>query len=326
MADPLLKTHSTHAAAHLGLAGALLAERQVTKGSSRGNVPPWPGCEDLDFHGTLAAIWVWGRYQHLAGEAPFSGNVSSGWGFVEQVWKKFIPDAIDAHASDEAAYDCAMALRAYLATHTSNPSPAESRRRGLVDRAARLLSAYLVDLADFSGREFRDPGFLVWNLIEYARAVDDRGLMSNGKKFVDRVFGMKAPPTFESEPSANDVLFDFSSTTATRILAVVAGEGPTPFVGAWLRERVAPLVPRTVLQRKIDENTWNCCVAWVLGRAYAIATDPTFLEAYTTLTEALRLRDPKGSKALPRQEDYPESDTLATFYYSLAIDSLVPGP
>ena len=46
-------------------AGETLAARQATTGAQTGNVPPWPGSEDLDFHGTLGAICLWARAQTL---------------------------------------------------------------------------------------------------------------------------------------------------------------------------------------------------------------------------------------------------------------------
>ena len=115
MADPILKTYANQAAQHFERAAASLALRQTATGSARGNVGPWPGCADLDFHGTLAAIWVWARHQALSGDDRFAANRAAGWMFVESEWRNFIPEAIGPAASDEAAYDCAMVLRAALA-------------------------------------------------------------------------------------------------------------------------------------------------------------------------------------------------------------------
>src|SRR5207253_2895869 len=63
MPDPRLKTYAPQAVRHLALAGATMADRQMVRGAARGNVPPWPSSEELDFHGTLAAIWIWARHQ-----------------------------------------------------------------------------------------------------------------------------------------------------------------------------------------------------------------------------------------------------------------------
>ena len=105
---------------------------------------------------------------------------------------------------------------------------------------------------------------------------------------------MKSPPPFASEMAARDGLFDFSCTTATRVLAVIGAEGPIPFVGAWLRERVAPAVPQTFVTRPMDENTWNACAAATLGYAFSVSTDPTFFEAYRLLMDELDLRAEDG--------------------------------
>lgn len=321
MPDPRLKTYAPQAVRHLAQAGASIAARQMVGGSAPGNVPPWPASQDLDFHGTLAAIWIWARHQRLSGEPRFVANRSAAWSFVESVWKRFMPAAIDSTASDEAAYDCALLLLAHDADRGLDTG--NGRRQLVVDGAARLLSAYLGDLDDPAAREFRDPGLLAWALIEYARTVEDRGLLASGRRFVERTFGMKAPQPFASEPAAITGLFDFSSTTATRVMAILAAEGNTPFVGAWLRERVAPAVPQSFLPRRMDENTWNACVAWALGKAYVVSTDPIFMQAYSDIMDELERRDGDRDGALGRDRTFRDPETAATFYYALAVDALV---
>jgi hypothetical protein len=321
MPDPRLKNYVPQASRHLGLAGGVLAARQATRTTARGNVPPWPRSEDVDFHGTLAAIWIWARHQRLAGEPRFAANRAAAWAFIETQGKRFIPEALDSAASDEAPYDCALALLAHGAERAV--AAVDARRQALIDRAARVLSAYLGGLHDLSGREFKDPGFLAMALIDHAQSVEDRGLLASGRKFVERAFGMKPPPAFAAEPAPSGGLFDFSSTTATRVLAVLAAEGATPFVGAWLRERVAPGAPPGFVARRQDENTWNACAAWALGRAYVVATDPTFMQSYSELMDELERRDGDRDGALGRDRTFREPETLATFYYALAVDALV---
>lgn len=327
MADPILKTYGAHAARHFERAAAGLALRQTAQGPWPGNVAPWPGCADADFHGTLAAIWVWARYEALSGDKRFAGNRDVAWGFVEAGWRRFIPEAIGPDASDEAAYDCAMVLRAAVAERALGSG--RKRLGELAAAGARVLGAHLADLDDLSGRDFQDPGFLAWNLLEYARAIEDRGLLSTGRRFVERAFGMKAPPAFAGEPDLAGYLFDFSSTTATRVLAILASEGNTPFVGAWLRERVIAAVPVGWTARRRDENCWNACAAALLGRAYVVSTDPMFLQGYRTIYTELARREAAAAGALGRDGDgrgngaAPGPDTLATFYYALATDALV---
>jgi len=323
MPDPRLKTYAPQAIRHLAQAGAVLATSQATSGPLKGNVPPWPGADDADFHGTLQAVWVWARHYRLSGEVRFSANRSAAWALVEAQAKRFIPDAIDSAASDEAAYDCAMLLLADLADRVAAPEPRRAHTRQLVERAARVLSVYLGGLEDLAGREFKDPGFLALALIEHARAVEDRGLLSAARKFVERAFGMKAPPSIGSEPAGVGGLFDFSATTGTRVLAVMAAEGSTPFVGAWLRERVAASAPAGFVARPIDENTWNACAAWALGRAYVVSTDPAFMRSYTELMDELERRDTDRDGALARDRTVRAPETMATFYYALAVDALV---
>jgi hypothetical protein len=321
VADPILKNYAAQALGHFERAATGLALRQAggagTPGaggpslSLRGNVGPWPGSTEADFHGTLAAIWLWARHQALSDQPRFAPNRAAGWGFVQKMWRSFVPEAIGPAASDEAAYDCAMVLRAAIAElplETINEGRAE-----LVGGAARVLAAHLGELDKLSGRDFQDPGFLAWNLIEYARAVEDRGLLAAGRRFVERAFGMKAPPVFATEPETAGALFDFSSTTAMRVLAIIAAEGNTPFVGAWLRERVSSAIPPGFVKRIRDENCWNGSVAALLGRAYVVSTENRFLDAY----RAIRAE-------LDRRVGQPEAvDTLITFYTSLAADALV---
>jgi len=321
MPDPRLKTYAPQAVRHLAAAGHILSERQETVAGRRGNVPAWPGSDDVDFHGTLSAVWIWARHQRLSGANRYQGARSAAWGFIETNAKRFIPDAIDSAAGDETAYDCALVLLATAAERGLGGT--DGKRQAIAERAARVLAIHLGVLDDLSGREFSDPGFLVYALAEYARAIDDRGLLAGARRFVDRAFGMKSPGSFGAEPSAAGGLFDFSSTTATRILAVIAAEGPTPFVGAWLRERVAALVPHGFTSRRLDENTWNACAAWALGRAYVISTDPTFMQAYSDTMDELERRDADRDGALARDKTVRAAETAATFYYSLAVDALV---
>lgn len=323
MPDPRLKTHTPQAIRHLDLAGATLADRQSSQAGTRGNVPAWPGDDDADFHGTLAAVWVWARHQALSSEARFSAPRAAAWSFIETAWKRFIPDAIGSATSEEAAYCCALALVGQVAERALGP--VDARQNELIDGAARLLSTYLADQDQPVGREFRDPGFLAWALVQYARAVEDRGLLASGRRFLERAFGMKAPPLWSSESTEAGALSDFSSTTATRVLATIASEGNTPFVGAWLRERVAPVAPRLFVPRRLDENTWNACTAWALGRAYVVCTDPIFLDGYSRIMDELERRDNDRDGAPGRDRNFRGSDTLATFYGALAVDALVTG-
>jgi hypothetical protein len=350
VADPILKTYLSQVVRHFELAAVHLAARQAVVGAGPptvaggvagpgarrgtapggrghvpGNVPPWPGVEDLDFHGTLASIWIWARHQLLTGERRFARARELGWTFVDWAWAGFIPEALGPAASDEAAFDCAMVLRAATVELALPAGPGRPMVEARAGATARVLATYLGGLEDPSGREFQDPGFLAWSLIDYGRAVADRGLLAAGRGFVERAFGMKAPPSFVSEAESSGGLFDFSSTTATRVLATLASEGNTPFVGAWLRERVAPAIHPGFLPRNLDENCWNACVAVFLGRAYVIATDPRFLDAYRAICGELGRRDfdVDGAIACDGRDETRAADTLATFYYALATDALL---
>jgi hypothetical protein len=94
-------------------------------------------------------------------------------------------------------------------------------------------------------------------------------------------------------------------------------------VGAWLRERVAATAPPALVPRRFDENTWNACAAWALGRAYVASTDPTFMHAYNEIMDELERRDGDRDGALGRDRTFREPETAPTFYYALAVDALV---
>ena len=164
MPDPRLKTYAPQAVRHLAAAGLSLMQRQETVAGRRGNVPPWPGSDDVDFHGTLSAIWVWARHQRLSGATRYQGARSAGWAFVEASEKRFVPDAIDSAAGDETAYDCALVLVAGAAEQALGQL--DGKRQAIADRAARVLANHLGALEDLGGREFSDPGFLAYALGE----------------------------------------------------------------------------------------------------------------------------------------------------------------
>lgn len=319
-----LRAYAAAAGQRLVRAGQSLADRQVLRGATRGQVAPYAGCTDLDLHGSLAAVWIWARAQALAPGANFAENIRAAWEFAVAHWWRFVPPALEAAASDEAPYDCALTLRAALATGSAVPQALATEHLRLADGAARRLGAHLSGLEEPLGRAFADPGFLAWTLIDYARARADRGLLATARRFVERHYGMKAPPPLAEEPAPEDELFDFSCTTATRVLAVVAAEGSTPFVGAWLRERIAPALPHAVVPRPLDETCWNACIATLAGRAFLVSTDPRFLDVHARLIEELSRRADRAGGGVGRAEGF-EAETLATFYYGLALDALTPG-
>jgi hypothetical protein len=321
MHDPRVAAYALEASRHLARAGHALATRQTRSGPTKGNVPPFEGSGEPDFHGALAAIWVWARYQHLAGDPRFAAPRDAAWSFVEGTWEQFIPESLGPDASDEAAFDCAMVLRAALAER--GLAAGDSQRKKMVASAARLLGAYLSELSHVGGRAFSDPGFIAWCLLDHARAVDDKSLLVTGQRFVERFFGMRVPPPFTSEPEDTRGLFDFSSTTATRVLAVMSSEGNTPFLGVWLRERVKKAIPEGYVGRSLDANVWNASVAAALGRAYIVSTDTAFRDGCVSILAELAGRDLEQTGALGRDDENASPDTLATFYWGLAVDSLV---
>ena len=134
---------------------------------------------------------------------------------------------------------------------------------------------------------------------------------------------MKPPAPFVNEPAAAGGLFDFSSTTATRILAVIAAEGTTPFVGAWLRERIAAGSPPGFVRAADGRDLLERLRRLGAGAGLRGVDRSGFPRRLRALIEELQRRDVVGDGALARGPGMPEGDTLATFYYALAVDALV---
>ena len=206
----------------------------------------------------------------------------------------------------------------------ADPAGADSAEvRSLPEAAARLLNAYLTDLEDLGGRAFADPGFLVASLADYARHKGDRGLLATARGFVDRGFGMKALPSFAGEPAGHRRPVRFFVDDRHPRAGDPGGRGHHAVHrrlvartgGARRSRRPSSRAPAT---RTAGTRAWRRRS----GRAYVVATDPTFLRAHQTIMAKLDARVGAMSGMLGRQPGL-EDETMATFYYALALDSMV---
>lgn len=68
------------------------------------------------------------------------------------------------------------------------------------EAARRLLGAYLSELEELGGREFKDPGFLAWSLAEYARQAGAPGLFAELERRAEDGWLGRAPG-FRAETS-----------------------------------------------------------------------------------------------------------------------------
>src|SRR5215831_178258 len=317
--DPRAHAHRNTVIEHLSKAGRKLELHQVeAQGPLRGNVSPWESQEAESFHGTLMAIWVWARHEALTGQKRFSDSREQAWRFVLEAGVRNLPESI-ADADYEAPFGCAVLLKAALADRHAGTDEA---RQAMADLASGVLRSYISGLDNADGREFRDPGFLVWALAEWARACDDDRALKVALTYAEKYFGTKAPPAPGVEPSPEGGMFDFVSTSATRGLAAIATQGETPFLGLWLRERVLQVMPRDFIRRPRDENSWNASVAWLLGAGYTLTHEPGFLDGYFHVMAELAIRDSDGDGALGRDASYPVAETLPTWAWAMAMDAL----
>jgi hypothetical protein len=302
---------------HLGRAAAFLAALQGD-GPLRGNVSPWRSTPYPDFHGTLQAIWVWARHAELTRDERHLGNIEAAWAFVDDQFARYVPVVLGPQAPYEAGYDCAAVLLAAVADQRLFQDD-QHRSRAL--QAAEVLATYLEGLREPPGREFRDGGWMAFALAEYGRLQDDPALVDAARVYVERCYPQKFP-AFTDEPNAEDVIFDFLSTSATRTLASIAALGPIPYTGAWLRERALPAGPKRFVKRARDEHVWNAVSAAALGAAFTASHDAGFLEGYFAIIDELRRRDPGRTCAMARDAAYPEPESGPTFFWAFAMDQV----
>ena len=268
-----------------------------------GTCPPWPGSDDVDFHGTLAAIWIWARHQRLSGANRYQGARSAAWTFVETNAKRFIPDA---HRQRRRRRD-RVRLRDGP-DGAARPSGAwaapTAKRQAIADRAARVLANHLGALEILGGREFSDPGFLALR----ARRVRARRRRSGpaGRRAQVR------RPRFRHE-GADDVRGRAGGGAAACSISrrrrrrgswrssrrKGRRRSSAPGCASGSRRACRP----GSLPRRLDENTWNACAAWALGRAYVVSTDPVFMQAYSDTMDELERRDSRPRRRAAARQD-----------------------
>jgi hypothetical protein len=305
---------------HLGKAGRALELHQVeTSSPLRGNVSPIEDEDEADLTGTLMAIWIWARHEALSQKKRFEDNRAIAWDYALRSGAGDLAAAIQS-GDYEAPFNCALLLRAAMADREVGTAD----ERQLVARdAAAGLRQYFRARDSLVGRDFRDPGFLLWSLAEWARADSDARLLTAAGQYVLRHFGVEPPPPAMEEPAPTGPLFDFLCTTATRVCAVLATQGETPAVRDWLRERVSQSLPTQFVPRPRDEHPWNASMAWALGAASRVTRAPALLGAYFAVLDALKARDADGDRALARDRS-GASETLPTWAWAVAVEAF-PG-
>jgi len=136
----------------------VLAGRQTMGGQARGMCRPGRGPKTRTFTAPCRPSGCGRAPEALSGKRSFLAQHRGGLGFCEQHLEHFHPRGSRPAASDEAAYDCAMVLRAVLADpHILRSEGEDDRRRDSRSRGSRLLGAYVNDLEARSGASFAIP-------------------------------------------------------------------------------------------------------------------------------------------------------------------------
>jgi len=316
--DARVPTHRAIVVSHLERAGGALERRQIeAAGALRGSVSPTDGGDQDDFVGTLMAVWVWARHQTLSGQSRFEASREAAWRYVREAGVARLPEQLEV--GDVAApFAAACLLRAALADREAG---SEVARQAIADLACQALHGYLGGLERGPGRGAADAGFWVMSLADYARASDEERALRAAVEYADRHFGLRTPPEPMAEPQGTAPR-DFFSTAATQVLAQIATQGETPFLGAWLRERVLPVLPAAFVPRARDEHAWNASLAWLLGAGYTMTHEVRFLDGYFAILKVLSARDTDGDGALGVDAGSPSFETLATWAWATAMDAV----
>ena len=305
MPDPRLKTYAPQAVRHLAAAGDVLAERQETvAGPARATSPPGRAPT------TSTSTARWRRSGSGRGTSGCRARTATrrprgaAWAFVETQ-----REAVHSRRASTAPSATRRRTTARWPCSRARPSAAlgELGRQAAGGRRPRARACWPITWARWRtcrGREFSDPGFLAYALAEYARAVDDRGLLAGAAQVRrarvrdegagavrGRAGGGRRPVRFLVDDGDADPGGDRGGggdAVRRRVAARARG-------GQRARPGSSP--------RRLDENTWNACVAWALGRAYVVSTDPVFMQAYSDMMDELERRDSRPRRRAAARPD-----------------------
>ena len=177
MPDPRLKTYAPQAVRHLAAAGHVLAARQETAaGAARATSRPGRASDDVDFHGTLSAIWIWARHQRLSGANALSAaRAAPAWAFVEANAQALHPRrASTAPPATRRRTTARWCCRAAAAERGAGRRATASGRRSPTARRA-CSPIHLGALEILAGASSAIPGFLALRARSSTRAPSRTG-------------------------------------------------------------------------------------------------------------------------------------------------------
>jgi len=251
MPESRLKTYTPQASIHLGKAGPCWPNGRPRRPGARQRAA-LAGTDEVDFHARWAP-------SGSGAPPPASRATRASPGTAARPGRRRgAGQALRSRGADSGAATRRPTTARCCWSRTA-PSArwrlSDGRRQALVDAAARVLAGLLGALHDLSGREFKDPGFL-GRPCSSTRAPSRIGACWRRAQVRRARLSDETAARLRSRSRPRQRPVRFSSTTGQHGCCRHRAEGATPFVGAWLRERVAPLA-RHVRGAQAGGNTWN---------------------------------------------------------------------
>ena len=187
-------------------------------GAAAGNVPPWPGVRRPGLSRHAGGDLDLGAPPAPVGRHPLRGEPRRRLGVRRSAARRFVPEAIGRPPATRPPTTARSLLMAHGAERGS--TPATARRQPLAAARRALLAAHLGELARSRRARLPRPGLP--RLGAHRVRARRRGSRAAGRGPALRRARVRheAAAAVRDGAGAPRGLFDFSSTTATRVLAV----------------------------------------------------------------------------------------------------------
>ena len=326
---PDLQDNKESLRTHLRKASDFLAKCQivapyVAKGTLHGCVCPWEIGESADegafpiledFHDTLEAVWVWSLHTKVSGDTAYWQRANWAIQYAIKNCERFIGEN---RKIGKSLYDCSHVL--FSGTLFSSISNIERFSRYFII-AGDHLSKYLRSLKTTDGREYHDPFWMAHCLGLAAKGLRQKEWHDVAETFVKSTIVDKKEPftKIDEEPDhLGPGGHDFFSKNANMALALISCSDDRKETNRILMKKLLPLIPKSFVSRKVDENAWNAHLAATLGKSYLLTGSDLFLRSYLTIVDELQARDQGKWAALPRSPSFGRRESWVTFFYARA--------